>query len=349
MRISVIIPTRNRPVALAECLRSLENQSTKPDEVIVVINDQDHKTKALLSNLKLDLDLKCIAVSEKGSCTLRNRGIAASCGDVVVFLDDDVVVPPSYIERVSDLFRNDGISIVTGYVFDRVDLTSPQYVRKGDLEFIRKNPNHEITQIILERIPQTSLPYYGLRLALTQKIVVSLKYLFLYDWPLRGRILPSGYRSRMPEIDDINLLRKVEWVFGGNFAIKKDILRDFEFNEGMEIHPYVLNEDLEFSARVGRRHEIFISSKLAIFHSRSEEGIKLPVKERFCSLVTSTFLISKMRGNLAAFVWSLVGLILYSIVAISFSHNGVEKFKGVVDGIRRIREMNENWERISLW
>ena len=41
MNISIIIPTRNRPTQILECLNHLSNQSLLPDEVIIVASGND--------------------------------------------------------------------------------------------------------------------------------------------------------------------------------------------------------------------------------------------------------------------------------------------------------------------
>ena len=43
---------------------------------------------------------------------------------------------------------------------------------------------------------------------------------------------------------------------GETLPLKKDIILKYKFNENMETLPYVLGEDLELSARIGKEHEI---------------------------------------------------------------------------------------------
>ena len=43
MNISIIIPTRNRPTQILECLNYLSNQSLLPDEVLIVTSGDSIK------------------------------------------------------------------------------------------------------------------------------------------------------------------------------------------------------------------------------------------------------------------------------------------------------------------
>lgn len=92
--ISVIIPTYNRLFSLKDTIKSLEAQSLDVGEfeVIVVDDGSNDRTYEWLSEYRGRLDLKCVRhPTNRGTATTRNDGIRTAKGDVIVFLDDDMM------------------------------------------------------------------------------------------------------------------------------------------------------------------------------------------------------------------------------------------------------------------
>ncbi|WP_051865625.1 glycosyltransferase family 2 protein [Metabacillus indicus] len=107
MKVSVIIPTHKRAKALFEALTSINRQTIKPHEVIVINDGGDRKTIQMLERFKPDsyaLHLK-EQVPAKGACTARNLGAALSSGDILMFLDDDDTWEPEKIEQQLITFK----------------------------------------------------------------------------------------------------------------------------------------------------------------------------------------------------------------------------------------------------
>jgi glycosyltransferase involved in cell wall biosynthesis len=105
--VSVIIPTLGR-ATLAETLSALEQQTRPADDVQVVCD-----------------------TGRRGVAWARNEGFAASRGDLVAFLDDDLVPPPDWIARlVAAIDRHDADG--AGGTYDETDpLLREIRARKG--------------------------------------------------------------------------------------------------------------------------------------------------------------------------------------------------------------------------
>jgi len=84
MRLSLVIPTKNRPVEVLRCLESVYALSPQIEEVIVV--DQSSKPYELPEYPHL---VHLYRPDLSGLTAARNVGIDASHGDVVLFIDDD--------------------------------------------------------------------------------------------------------------------------------------------------------------------------------------------------------------------------------------------------------------------
>lgn len=106
---SVVICTRNRPGDLADCLRSLAAQTRLPAEVLVVDASDDDASRRVVEICAATAPLRRVRSlrTAPGLTRQRNAGVEAATGDVVTFLDDDVVLEPDYLARILELFEVD--------------------------------------------------------------------------------------------------------------------------------------------------------------------------------------------------------------------------------------------------
>ncbi|WP_163538506.1 glycosyltransferase family 2 protein [Gracilibacillus sp. YIM 98692] len=99
LQVSVIIPTYNRPVALAELLGALVEQTFQHFEVIIV-NDAGQEVDSVAA-LYPELDIRVIDLQENHyHVYARNQGIKAAKGSYIMFMDDDDLPLPSHMERM---------------------------------------------------------------------------------------------------------------------------------------------------------------------------------------------------------------------------------------------------------
>jgi len=97
--LSVVIATRNRAGVLARALDSLGAQRDAPPfEVIVVDNGSTDDTAASVNaRAGGPAAPRYLYVAEPNRGLARNAGIAGATGDVIVFVDDDVWLPPHFL------------------------------------------------------------------------------------------------------------------------------------------------------------------------------------------------------------------------------------------------------------
>jgi glycosyltransferase involved in cell wall biosynthesis len=98
--VSVIIPTFNRPTLLAQAVRSVLNQTCRALEIIIIDNGSDPEHLSELSRIENSYDsINLVRLqSNKGPGYARNIGIEKSNGDWILFLDDDDILAPDFIE-----------------------------------------------------------------------------------------------------------------------------------------------------------------------------------------------------------------------------------------------------------
>ncbi|NJL45591.1 MAG: glycosyltransferase family 2 protein [Leptolyngbyaceae cyanobacterium SM2_3_12] len=124
--ISVIIPTYQREEVLCETLQSLLAQDYPAYEVVVVDQTPVHQpaTQRLLNSLEETGQITLHRVSWASLPAARNLGIEHSGGEILLFIDDDVVLPPGYLYAHARTFQQrPEVGAVAGRVFDRMKLS----------------------------------------------------------------------------------------------------------------------------------------------------------------------------------------------------------------------------------
>lgn len=103
LRISVVIPTRDRADSLRRCLREVASQIDPVlDQIVVVDDGSSDSTRGLKDEFP---ELTWIRLEGEGTCAARNRGVAAATGDVILFIDDDILCSSGMVERHRDFHK----------------------------------------------------------------------------------------------------------------------------------------------------------------------------------------------------------------------------------------------------
>jgi glycosyltransferase involved in cell wall biosynthesis len=125
MNISVIIPTRNNGLRLADRLRPLFHQTLPADEfeIVVVDNGSSDNTDRVLRQLSEEAtNLRWVTEPAVGRARARNRGIWEARNELIVFLDDDIDVSPDHLVQHRTYHMHDPERLA---VIGRVVDTSP--------------------------------------------------------------------------------------------------------------------------------------------------------------------------------------------------------------------------------
>ncbi|MBL8674899.1 MAG: glycosyltransferase family 2 protein, partial [Rhodospirillales bacterium] len=100
-RVSVVVPTYNRAARLAALLRCLEEQPAPSSfEVLVCDDGSTDGTREVAALFGRRLRLRYLFQPDEGfrAGAARNLGIDAAKGDLVLFLDDDQLVAPDFLD-----------------------------------------------------------------------------------------------------------------------------------------------------------------------------------------------------------------------------------------------------------
>ncbi len=101
MLVSVILPTYNRYASLAMTLDSLASQTLAVERFEVVIVDDGSTDETACADFHPWPFARVIRQPNSGGVQARHVGAAAACGDVLVFLDDDMTAAPGYLRALA--------------------------------------------------------------------------------------------------------------------------------------------------------------------------------------------------------------------------------------------------------
>jgi GT2 family glycosyltransferase len=120
LRLSVIIPTHNGAVTLADCLSALVASSRLPDEIIVVDDaSTDHSAE-----IAERFHCRVIRLSENmGAARAKNRGARQATGDILFFTDDDVIIARDALARLAENFADSRVVGVVGLLDAQIPFT----------------------------------------------------------------------------------------------------------------------------------------------------------------------------------------------------------------------------------
>jgi GT2 family glycosyltransferase len=127
VRVSAVLPTKNRAPLLASTVRALLAQTAVPHELIIVDQSATEEGRRLVRELVAAVPLSRRPVlmylwdpAINGAAAARNAGLDLARGEIVVFIDDDVVPADDVIARLLEHYARspelDAIApVITNY------------------------------------------------------------------------------------------------------------------------------------------------------------------------------------------------------------------------------------------
>ena len=198
LKISIIIPTYNRPDDLRKCIDSILKQTVKPQEIIVV-DDGNLQSLPFISECEtLCIDYRYHKKKgNRGPAASRNIGARQARGDVVFFLDDDVVLLSNYIEEIMKVYDFHPERAIIGGVGGIIANTTQMRLL------------HQLFHLV-----------------------------FLISAAKPGKILPSGFSSidMRPKCFSRRKITQVDFLPGGVCSFRKEIFDEFSKAEKHIIH-----------------------------------------------------------------------------------------------------------------
>ncbi|MGH6807545.1 MAG: glycosyltransferase family 2 protein [Ensifer adhaerens] len=99
--VAIGIPSCGRRDILSAVLPLIARQTRQPDEIFVSLSSPEDMDPSCTDGLACPVT---VILSERGLCRQRNRILAAVDADIILFLDDDFLMAPSYVDELVGLF-----------------------------------------------------------------------------------------------------------------------------------------------------------------------------------------------------------------------------------------------------
>jgi len=211
IRISVIIPTYNRRHVLERTLPGVLAQDFPPQEyeVIVVMDGSTDGTAEMLRDLKPKCSLRVLESKHRGAGAARNVGIRAAVGELVLFLDDDLITTPNLLQQHCAAHAGDDPCVVQGRMYIAPD--SSQTIIRAAIE--------RIGDAYYSRI----CPDMDLRFPEGISAVYVLSYLVNSSMPREILVRCGGFDEQFLAAEELDLGLRL-WKMGLPFRYRPDAI-----------------------------------------------------------------------------------------------------------------------------
>lgn len=224
---SAVIATRDRPLDLEECLRSLSAQLAPPSEAVIVDASDGPATQDLCERLANTLNFPVLYRKAKwpSSAVQRNDGARLASGRFILFADDDVVLEPDFLDEIRTIYAGDAderVGGVCGLVIESARATEP--TRFGRM---------------LLRLCAGADPISN-----------------------AGRIIGPAINVG----HDVNATAPmcVEWLHTGGVVYRTKVFSKHQFSETFVGYSFM--EDVHLSARAAKTHTLLFNPRAKLFH-----------------------------------------------------------------------------------
>lgn len=263
LKISIIIPTFNRPNNLKRVLDSLENQTYNNFEVVIIEGDSIDITKKVID--RRELNIVCFRQKGEGLVNAVNEGWRSSTGDIIIRTDDDILSDREWLQGIIDGFNKSKlIGGVTGPT-----IVPDEIKDSRDLFYFQDKMRHSnIFWRLLGKV------YYD--------------YLFEGNPSAIGKFFRSGAFSVGSNFKDCLKLKgviEVDHHEACNLAVRRDLLESIGGFDEIYTGVGDYNEsDVSFKIRkLG--YKILFNPKAKIFHLTSRDGVYKKRVNSYCRML----------------------------------------------------------------
>jgi glycosyltransferase involved in cell wall biosynthesis len=176
--VSVVIAVFNRKGLMRKTLEGLVRQDYGNFEVIVADGDSTDGTKEMLFMYARKFKkIKPIIVKEPGRIIARNKAIAKSRGEIIIFMDSDCIAHENWISNMVKPFSDKDVGIVYGRTKANIKGAFWYHMENNGTEFIGHNT--AMRAAVVKRLKGFDMEFKTAR----------------EDTDLAWRVLEQGYRA----------------------------------------------------------------------------------------------------------------------------------------------------------
>ena len=252
MKFTLIVCTYQRPQPLLRLLNSVAEQTLYPDQILVIDGSRDDKTHLTLGENSVS-NLEYFKVKEKDRGLTKQRNFAlrkvAASSEIICFLDDDIVLTPSYFGNLVSTYDKFPEALgVGGYIIDEVEW------RKLD-----KNEKVDFTEYNIQGYIRKDSSRFILR-----------KKLGLMPDSFPTFMPPEGHGRSVGFLPPSGKIYEVETFMGGVSSYRKEIFDQIRFSTFFE--GYGLYEDTDFTLRLSKLGKLYLNTSARLYHFHDVDG-----------------------------------------------------------------------------
>jgi len=212
------------------CIESICKQTLLPEEVIIAHGGSDKETKLLIDKFNdsglSNVRIRYFNFGPLGAAMQRNKGIDVALGEIIFFLDDDIVCERNFIKSIMEVFLAD--------INHRV----------GGVSGIITNSSYT-------RLSKINKFFFDFSLGKNER-----------GQCYSGKLIGPAVNF-LPK-DAPYCQQEVEWLYSGASAYRKEILKVFKFNE--DFKGYSFMEDVDLSARIAKIYKLVNTTEARLSH-----------------------------------------------------------------------------------
>jgi glycosyltransferase involved in cell wall biosynthesis len=127
--VSIVVPTYKRSQSLRDALASLcQQECTEGFEILVVDNAPSDELRELVESfLGDDPPVRYVPESRTGLHNARHAGARAARGDILVYVDDDVIAPAGWLEALLGPYADAQVACVGGKTLPKWEVKPPNW------------------------------------------------------------------------------------------------------------------------------------------------------------------------------------------------------------------------------
>lgn len=137
--LSLVMSTKGRQAPIAKLLATLEEQTFRNFELIVVEQNDEPLLVDVLSQEWNFPVTHLHTPGEQGASHGRNRGLARARGDILLFPDDDCWYPPSTFEHAINMMQSKSLDALTGRPTDEAGNSINGRYEEQSQKIVRSN------------------------------------------------------------------------------------------------------------------------------------------------------------------------------------------------------------------
>src|SRR5262249_54501141 len=104
--VSAVICTRNRPDKIGRAADSVLANTYPNFDLTIIDQSTSNETEGIVRQIgERDPRIRYRSMSKSGASRARNLGIASTTGPIIVFTDDDCLVPSDWITKIVAAFE----------------------------------------------------------------------------------------------------------------------------------------------------------------------------------------------------------------------------------------------------